>query len=241
MQPIYQYSHSKHRPTKDQYRPNTSDSHLIYSKCASSIIVYSSISNSSVSKRLNTVINKSGTPLYLLDLDDLNPEGSTNGTYSIVVLNNEAPRHLRSKAVAPPQCRELDQEDHTVCRFVDHRVPIEPLRQETGSDTPRILYEMHIKTFSPDGTFDGALSKLPYLVALGVTSVEIMPVNEQQSSTEVSKCLSITKCFTFTLYQSMIRLCIVLLGLGIQSNSPLGNQRSSRRLRCFAPLREWRT
>ena len=37
---------------------------------------------------------------------------------------------------------------------------------------------MHIPTFSPDGTFDGALTKLSYLLALGITTIELMPVTE---------------------------------------------------------------
>ena len=41
-----------------------------------------------------------------------------------------------------------------------------------------IIYELHIGTFSPAGTFDGAIPCLDHLVHLGVTHVEIMPVNE---------------------------------------------------------------
>jgi maltooligosyltrehalose trehalohydrolase len=41
-----------------------------------------------------------------------------------------------------------------------------------------VIYELHIGTFSPDGTFDAAITKLDHLVRLGVTHVEIMPVNE---------------------------------------------------------------
>lgn len=41
-----------------------------------------------------------------------------------------------------------------------------------------VLYELHIGTFTPDGTFDAAIERLPYLRALGVTAVEIMPVAE---------------------------------------------------------------
>lgn len=41
-----------------------------------------------------------------------------------------------------------------------------------------ILYEIHIGTFTPEGTLDSALLKLPYLQELGVTHVEIMPVAE---------------------------------------------------------------
>lgn len=39
-----------------------------------------------------------------------------------------------------------------------------------------VLYELHIGTFSKEGTFDGAIQHLPYLADLGVTHVEVMPV-----------------------------------------------------------------
>ncbi len=40
-----------------------------------------------------------------------------------------------------------------------------------------IIYELHIGTFTPEGTFDAAAGKLAYLAGLGVTHVELMPVN----------------------------------------------------------------
>jgi len=39
-----------------------------------------------------------------------------------------------------------------------------------------VVYELHVGTFSPEGTFDGAIQRLDHLVALGVTHVELMPV-----------------------------------------------------------------
>ncbi|MCU1286161.1 MAG: maltooligosyl trehalose hydrolase [Acidobacteriales bacterium] len=40
-----------------------------------------------------------------------------------------------------------------------------------------ILYEIHVGTFSPEGTFDGVIGKLDYLKnELGVTAIELMPV-----------------------------------------------------------------
>ena len=41
-----------------------------------------------------------------------------------------------------------------------------------------IFYELHVGTFTPEGTFDGVCSKLEYLRDLGVTAVELMPVAE---------------------------------------------------------------
>ena len=39
-----------------------------------------------------------------------------------------------------------------------------------------VIYELHVGTFTPEGTFDGAISKLDYLRQLGMTVIEIMPV-----------------------------------------------------------------
>jgi maltooligosyltrehalose trehalohydrolase len=39
-----------------------------------------------------------------------------------------------------------------------------------------VFYELHVGTFSPEGTFAGAAARLPELAALGVTAVELMPV-----------------------------------------------------------------
>jgi malto-oligosyltrehalose trehalohydrolase len=39
-----------------------------------------------------------------------------------------------------------------------------------------VLYELHVGTFSPEGTFAGVKNKLDYLADLGVTAIELMPV-----------------------------------------------------------------
>ncbi|HTJ69982.1 MAG TPA: malto-oligosyltrehalose trehalohydrolase [Actinospica sp.] len=39
-----------------------------------------------------------------------------------------------------------------------------------------VIYELHIGTFTPEGTFDAAIAKLDHLVALGIGFVEVMPV-----------------------------------------------------------------
>ncbi len=39
-----------------------------------------------------------------------------------------------------------------------------------------VFYELHVGTFTPEGTFDAVIPRLPALKDLGVTAVEIMPV-----------------------------------------------------------------
>ena len=41
-----------------------------------------------------------------------------------------------------------------------------------------VIYELHVGTFTPEGTFDAAIEHLPELARLGVTAIELMPVAE---------------------------------------------------------------
>ncbi|WP_406080579.1 malto-oligosyltrehalose trehalohydrolase [Micromonospora sp. NBC_00858] len=48
----------------------------------------------------------------------------------------------------------------------------------TGRQLPgSILYELHVGTFTPEGTFDAAIDRLDHLVSLGVDLIELLPVN----------------------------------------------------------------
>lgn len=59
--------------------------------------------------------------------------------------------------------------DHSLFQWTDNHWQQRPL-------SAAIIYELHIGTFTPAGTFDGAIEKLDHLVELGITHVEIMPV-----------------------------------------------------------------
>jgi len=39
-----------------------------------------------------------------------------------------------------------------------------------------VIYELHVGTFTPEGTFDAIIPRLPDLKELGITAIEIMPV-----------------------------------------------------------------
>jgi maltooligosyltrehalose trehalohydrolase len=39
-----------------------------------------------------------------------------------------------------------------------------------------VLYELHVGTFTPEGTYTAAATRLPHLAALGITHVELMPI-----------------------------------------------------------------
>jgi maltooligosyltrehalose trehalohydrolase len=42
----------------------------------------------------------------------------------------------------------------------------------------RVVYELHVGTFTPEGTWRAAIEKLPMLARLGISMIEVMPVSE---------------------------------------------------------------
>ncbi|MGV9325881.1 malto-oligosyltrehalose trehalohydrolase [Streptosporangium sandarakinum] len=68
---------------------------------------------------------------------------------------------------------------HGPSRLVDHAAFGWTDDRWRGTPLPgAVLYELHVGTFSPAGTFDGAIEHLPHLAELGVDAVELMPVAE---------------------------------------------------------------
>ncbi len=61
--------------------------------------------------------------------------------------------------------------------YVDHsRFEWNDARWQQRPLSSAIIYELHIGTFTSDGTFDAAIEKLDHLVNLGITHVEVMPI-----------------------------------------------------------------
>lgn len=61
--------------------------------------------------------------------------------------------------------------DHKEFKWTDTLWQARPL-------SSAVIYELHIGTFTPEGTFLSAIDRLAHLLNLGITHVEIMPVNE---------------------------------------------------------------
>ena len=61
--------------------------------------------------------------------------------------------------------------DHQAFAWTDEAWHARPLQAA-------IIYELHVGTFTPEGTCDGAVAKLDYLKDLGITHVELLPFAE---------------------------------------------------------------
>ena len=80
---------------------------------------------------------------------------------------------------ALPDPRSPEQPDgvHGLSRHVDHGLfPWPETQWKPPALVDAVIYELHIGTFSPAGTFLGAIARLPHLKALGITHLELMPV-----------------------------------------------------------------
>ncbi len=80
------------------------------------------------------------------------------------------------KARPDPASRHQPQGVHGPSRVVDPGFPWEDDGFRAPEMQDLVLYEMHVGTFTPAGTFDGAAQHLQELRDLGVTAVELMPV-----------------------------------------------------------------
>jgi maltooligosyltrehalose trehalohydrolase len=101
--------------------------------------------------------------------DPLNVEPNADYAY---VLDDGAP-------LPDPRSEWQPQGIDGPSRLVDHSVYAwNDKHWKAGPLSAALIYELHIGTFSPAGTFTGAIEKLDHLVELGVTHVELMPVAE---------------------------------------------------------------
>jgi maltooligosyltrehalose trehalohydrolase len=82
------------------------------------------------------------------------------------------------EAMPDPRSRWQPAGVHGPSRIVEERRTRErgPWRGFPIQDA--VIYELHIGTFTPEGTFISAISRLDHLVELGVNAIELMPVAE---------------------------------------------------------------
>ena len=103
---------------------------------------------------------------------EANVAAATAGTDYGFILDGEGPFPDPRSASQPQgvhECSRIVVQD--AFRWTDAHFQPLPLASA-------VIYELHIGTFTPAGTFRSAIEKLDHLTDLGVTHVELMPVNE---------------------------------------------------------------
>jgi malto-oligosyltrehalose trehalohydrolase len=121
--------------------------------------------------------------LLLQDREPLTMQRSDKGWHELVVAAHAGSRYryrLPDGTQVPDPVSRFQPEDVTGPSEV-----IDPAafawtdgawRGRPWSET--VLYELHIGTFTPEGTFRAAAERLDYLAWLGVTAIEVMAIND---------------------------------------------------------------
>ncbi len=127
--------------------------------------------------RVEVVFEDAGRPPFLLD-----PE--KDGYFSGLAEGLQAPTLYRFRldggdAFPDPASRFQPEGPHGPSRVIDPSTFEWTDRDRPGTGPAgQVLYEMHVGTFTSEGTWAAAARELPDLVELGVTCIEMMPVCE---------------------------------------------------------------
>lgn len=94
------------------------------------------------------------------------------------------------EAFADPASQFQPEGVHGASQVVDHQfqwtdtgwvgVPLESM----------IFYELHVGTFTPEGTFNAIIPRLPELRELGINAIEIMPIAQFPGDTHIEPALA---------------------------------------------------
>jgi maltooligosyltrehalose trehalohydrolase len=102
------------------------------------------------------------------------PLGTVDYGYAL----QEGPDGSRSEVLPDPRARRLPNGVHERSRTFDRGAHAWGDAGWTGRQLAgSVVYELHVGTFTPEGTLDAAIGRLDHLVELGVDLVELMPVN----------------------------------------------------------------
>ena len=93
----------------------------------------------------------------------------TGSDYSILVDDERIP---------DPASRLQKGDVHGPSVLVDHDAYAWSVSWRGRSWAEAVLYELHIGTFTPQGTFAAATAKLSELAEIGITAIEVMPVGQ---------------------------------------------------------------
>lgn len=121
-----------------------------------------------VCQRRKVAMTPDETGWWLTEEEQVLPDGSDYG----FEVDGEGP-------FPDPRSAWQPQGVHGLSRVVDHsRYRWHDQHWRALPFASAVVYEVHIGTFTPEGTFSAAIERLDHLLALGITHVELMPLAE---------------------------------------------------------------
>lgn len=128
-------------------------------------------------RQVDVVLDRPGQEDFIFALD-ADTQGFHSGLHHAIKVGDHYRYRVDGAGPFPdPASRFQPFGVHGPSEIVDTRCF--PWTDEAWTGIPlqdAIIYELHVGTFTHEGTFQGVRSKLPYLAELGVTILELMPV-----------------------------------------------------------------
>jgi malto-oligosyltrehalose trehalohydrolase len=81
-------------------------------------------------------------------------------------------------AIPDPGSRFQPDDIHGASEVIDQHFSWEATDWKGRPWQDTVLYELHVGTFTPEGTYRAAIDKLDHLVATGITAIELMPLSD---------------------------------------------------------------
>jgi maltooligosyltrehalose trehalohydrolase len=133
--------------------------------------------------RVELVLEDGGTAATRVEMSPVADPGGAGGWWRVDVPAAAGTTYRYSVDGGPPRpdprSRWQPEGIDGPSAVVDHRAFAWTDEDWHGAPlASRVLYELHIGTFSPAGTFDAAIGHLDHLVDLGVSAIELLPVAE---------------------------------------------------------------
>lgn len=115
-------------------------------------------------------------------------ENEKNGYFSLLI--SDYPKEAlyffqfedSSKQLSDPASRYQPEGPIGGSMVIENQFPWTDQQWKGISEEPQVIYEMHIGTFTKEGTFHSAAQQLESLADLGITIIEIMPINDYPGS-----------------------------------------------------------
>lgn len=118
----------------------------------------------------------------LIESDRLIPLEKTGHGYHEAIVEDVSPGELywfhlgKDKQLPDPASRFQPQGVHGPSALIDPQFRWDDAKWSGISLADYVIYEIHVGTFTTEGTFECVISHLDYLADLGITAVELMPV-----------------------------------------------------------------
>lgn len=141
-----------------QYEPNNTCTFTVWAPLKKGIEVV--LDNTSIAHSLK----KDERGYWTITLKNIKP-----GTHYYYRIDGE-------KKLPDPASRHQPKGVHGPSAIVDRSFSWTDSEWKGIALNKMIIYELHVGTFTPEGTFDGVISRLLYLKQLGINTIEIMPV-----------------------------------------------------------------